>query len=231
MTPNLMTFATLLGRMDDILRRQSWTIQSGAAGSAVTRLAGCLVLTGMVYGAAMGTFEGIAGDRLWQVLYTAIKVPMLLLVTFLIGLPSFFVLNTLFGLRRDFLQALRALVAAQAGLAIVLASLAPFTLVWYASSTSYSAAIRFNGLMFAAASFSGQQLLWAYYQPLVRQNVKHRQMLWTWLAIYIFIGIETAWVLRPFVGNPSMPVQFFREDSWGNAYDVVARLVYDAVMH
>ena len=35
-----------------------------------------------------------------------------------IGLPSFFVLNTLFGLRRDFGQAVRALMATQAGLAI-----------------------------------------------------------------------------------------------------------------
>ena len=85
--------------------------------------------------------------------------------------------------------------------------------------------------MFAVASFSGQRLLWAYYRPLVRRNPKHRQMLWTWLAIYIFVGIQMAWVLRPFVGDPGAPVQFFREHSWGNAYDVVAQLMYDAVLH
>ena len=72
---------------------------------------------------------------------------------------DFFVLNTLFGLRRDFAEALRALVAAQARLAIVLASLAPFTLLWYASAANYPAAIRFNALMFTVASFSGQRLL------------------------------------------------------------------------
>ena len=231
MMPGLTTLTTLLARADDILRRRPWTIQSAPAGSALLWLAGSVVLFGMLYGAAMGTFDGIGGDRLWQVAYSALKVPLLLLVTFLIGLPSFFVLNTLFGLRRDFTQTLRALVAAQAGLAIVLASLAPFTLLWYASSADYSAALRFNGLMFAVASFSGQRLLWAYYRPLVRRNPKHRQMLWTWLAIYIFVGIQMAWVLRPFVGDPGMPVQFFREHSWGNAYDVVAQLMYDAVVH
>ena len=230
MTPCLTTLATLAGRTDDILRRRGWTIQAAPAGWTLCHLAGCLVLFGMLYGAAMGTFEGIGGDRLWQVLYAALKVPLLLLVTFLIGLPSFFVLNTLFGLRGDFVQALRALVAAQAGLAIVLASLAPFTLLWYASSANYPAALRFNGLMFAVACFSAQRLLWAYYRPLVCRNLRHRQMLWTWLAIYIFVGIQMAWVLRPFVGNPGSPVQFFREDSWGNAYDVVARLIYDAVV-
>ena len=204
MTPGLTTMTTLFARTDDILRRRPWTTQTAPAGAAVCWLAGSVVLFGMLYGAAMGTFAGIGGDRLWQVAYSALKVPLLLLVTFLIGLPSFFVLNTLFGLRRDFAQAVRALVAAQAGLAIVLASFAPFTLLWYASSADYSAALRFNGLMFAAASFSGQRLLWAYYRPLVRRNIKHRRMLWTWLAIYIFVGIQMAWVLRPFVGAPGL---------------------------
>jgi len=231
MMPGLTMLTTLFARSDDILRRRPWTTQSAPAGPALFWLAGNVALFGAVYGAAMGTFDGIGGGRLWQVAYSAVKVPLLLLVTFVIGLPSFFVLNTVFGLRRDFPQALRALVAAQAGLAIVLASFAPFTLLWYASSADYSAALRMNGLMFAAASLSGQRLLWAYYRPLVRRNVKHRHMLWTWLAIYIFVGIQMAWVLRPFVGDPSAPVQFFREQSWGNAYDVVARLIYDAIAH
>ena len=126
---------------------------------------------------------------------------------------------------------MRALIAAQAGLAIVLASLAPFTLLWYASSADYYAALRFNGLMFAVASLCGQRLLWAYYRPLAGRNATHRKMLWTWLAIYVFVGIQMAWVLRPFVGDPRLPAQFFREHSWGNAYDVVARLIYDAVVH
>ena len=178
-------------------------------------LAGCVLVFGMLYGAAMGTFAGVGGDRLWQVAYSAIKVPLLLLATFLIGLPSFFVLNTLFGLRRDFAEPLRALVAAQAGLAIVLASLAPLTLLWYASSANYEAALRFNGLMFAVASLAGQRLLRGLLSAAGRRNPRHRRMLWTWLAIYIFVGIQMAWVLRPFVGDPGLPVQFFREHSGG----------------
>ena len=87
-------------------------------------LGGCVVVLGFVYGMAMGSYGGVVGDRVWQLLYSGLKVPLLLLLTFLIGLPSFFVLNTLLGLRRDFREALRALVAAQAGVAIVLASCA-----------------------------------------------------------------------------------------------------------
>jgi hypothetical protein len=217
-------------RIDDLLRRR-WALQSRSPRSALLWLGGCILVFGMIYGAVMGAFGGFRGDRLWQVAISAVKVPMLLLGTSLIVWPSFFVLNTLFGLRRDFVQASGALLAGQAGLAVVLASLAPLTAVWYASSGSYPAALRFNGLMFAVASFAGQGLLRGYYRPLIARNAKHRRMLWLWLVIYVFVGIQMAWIMRPFVGAPGAPVELFRQESWGNAYEVVARLIYDAVVH
>ncbi len=214
---------------DDILRRRGWAARPVESGRALVRLAAAVLGFGMLYGTAMGVFGGVLGDRKWQVLYSAVKVPFLLLVTFLIGLPSFLVLNTLFGLRRDWGEAVRAVLAAQAGLAIVLAALAPFTLLWYASSADYEAALLFNGLMFAVASLAGQWLLRGYYRPLIQRNPRHRGMLALWLGIYVFIGIQMAWLLRPFVGDPGLPVQFFRHEGFGNAYEVVARLIYDAV--
>jgi hypothetical protein len=51
------------------------------------------------------------------------------------------------------------------------------------------------------------------------------------LAIYIFVGIQMGWVLRPFIGSPHAPVEFFRRESWGNAYEVVARLLYEALVY
>jgi hypothetical protein len=220
---------TLLLRADDILRRRDWTTRAGRARHVLPRLALCLTAFGMLYGIAMGSFGGLSGDRGLQIVYSAVKVPLLLLATFAIGLPSFFVVNTLFGLRRDFVEALRALVAAQAGMSIVLASLAPFTLFWYVSVSDYEGAILFNGVMFAIASFAGQKLLWDYYRPLILRNARHRRMLWTWLAMYVFIGIQMGMVLRPFVGVPSRPVQFFRAGAWENAYEVVAMLIYNAL--
>ena len=50
-------------------------------------------------------------------------------------------------------------------------------------------------------------------------------MLRAWLVIYVFVGIQMGWVLRPFVGNPVAPVQFFREGSWSNAYEVVLQMM------
>jgi hypothetical protein len=178
----------------------------------------------------MGSFGGLVGDHAWYILYSGLKAPLLLLATFVVGLPSFFVLNTLFGLRRDFREVLRALAAAQAGLAVMLASCAPLTLLWYASFADYESALRFNGFVFALASFAGQHLLRGYYRPLIARNRRHERMLWTWLGIYVFVGIQMAWTLRPFIGAAGAPVQFFRTGTeWESAYVVVARLIWGTV--
>jgi hypothetical protein len=173
----------------------------------------------------MGTFGGVTGERLLQILYSALKVPLLLIVTFSLALPSFFVLNTLLGVRSDFSIVLNALISTQAGLTIILLSLAPYTLFWYANSANYNAAILFNALLFAIAAFGGQWLLRCRYQRLIAANPRHRTLLRTWLVLYGFVGIQMGWVLRPFIGNPGMKVQFFREEAWGNAYVEVGQKV------
>ena len=180
---------------------------------------------GMLYGAVMGSF----GGRPLQAVYSALKVPLLVAATVALSLPSVFMLNTLLGVRGDFARAARAVGASQAGLAVVLAAMAPLTAFWYASSTDYHAAILFNGLMFAVASAGGQAVLRRGYRPLVAKDPKHRWLLRAWLVLYAFVGIQMGWVLRPFVGDPSGPVQFFRAGAWDNAYVIVARMVWDQV--
>ncbi len=178
-----------------------------------------LIVFGMFYGAMMGLFyDEDQSPRLLQSLYSAIKLPMLLMLTFGLALPSFYVLNMLVGLAGDFREALRALVATQAGLTIVLASLAPFTLMYYATTTNYDAVKLFNALMFTIASFAGQRLLKRFYGPLIARDRRHRRMVRVWIVLYAFVGIQMGWVLRPFIGDPAAKTTFFREGAWGNAY-------------
>src|SRR4051794_35937750 len=72
-----------------------------------------ITVFGALYGFLMGTFSGVRGDHSLQLIYSALKVPLLLLVTFGLSLPGFFVLNTLMGVRSDLQHALKALLAAQ----------------------------------------------------------------------------------------------------------------------
>ena len=102
--------------------------------------------------------------------------------------------------------------------ATALLALAPVTLVGYVSSASYPFATVLNGAVFAVASVAGQLGLARHYRPLVRRDPRHRIALRAWLALYVFVAIQLAWILRPFVGAPTMRVRFLRQDAWGNAY-------------
>lgn len=220
---------TLFRQADDLLRDRRGLAEPGRPLS-LGALARTLLIFGAFYGGIMGTFGGLAGDRIAQVAVSGAKVPFLLLATFALSVPSFYVLNTLLGLASDFPQAFRALLSTQAGLTIILASFAPFTLFWYASSADYTSAVLFNALMFGVASLGAQGLLRRGYRPLIAKNPRHRTLVRAWVVIYAFVGIQMGWLLRPFIGAPNEPVQFFRSGAWDNAYIVVARLIWDTVM-
>ncbi len=177
-------------------------------------LAATIALAGGLYGAAMGSF-GLVGA---QALYSALKVPFLLVAACLVCLPNFYVVNAVLGLHGDFAAALRGILSAQATLAVVLAALAPVTLFFYASADDYHAAKLLNGAMFALGSLGAQVTLARHYRPLVAKNARHRVALRCWPLLYVFVAVQLAYVLRPFVGHPAFPSEFLRERWWGNVY-------------
>jgi hypothetical protein len=209
---------TPLQQVDGLLRGRFASHSTASAWALLT-------LGGVAYGLVMGSYGLETEFRPWQMVYSAVKTPLLLLVTFALSLPSFFVLNSLFGLREDFGRVLNALASSQAVVTLVLASLAPYTAFWYLCSRGYSEAILLNGLMFAIASFSGQAALRRAFRPLIARNAWHRWLLWVWLVMYTFVGIQLGWVLRPFIGYPGTPVQFVREGGWDNAYVIVIQML------
>ncbi|MEM1445353.1 MAG: hypothetical protein AAGF84_04810 [Planctomycetota bacterium] len=207
---------------DAVLRGRAWPNSTRA-------LLLLVIGFGIAYGLVLGSYGGVSPDRWWQMGYSAAKVPMLLLLTFALGLPSFFVVHALLGLSRDFPEAVAALLKTQAALTVVLASLGPVTAVWYLSVPSYPLAILFNAGVFGVASLTGQVVLRRAYRPLVQRDPRHRRLLFVWLGIYAFVGVQMAWLLRPFVGNPDLPTRFFRPDAWGNAYEALWSIVMRAV--
>jgi hypothetical protein len=213
----------MLATVDDLLRARGRHAVGG--GVSWRELLSCLIGGGLVYGAVMGSF----GLKPLQGLYSAIKVPLLLGAASVVCLPSFFVINTLLGLRSDFGAACRGLLTDQATLAIVLASLSPLTAVAYASSADYRFAVLWNGLPFLIATLGAQTIVARHDRPLEERNPRHRFSRNAWIVLYIFVTVQLAWVLRPFAGSPGLPSRFFREDAWSNAYVVTARALADFV--
>lgn len=180
---------------------------------------------GFAYGLVMGSYAG----RPVQMLFSGLKVPMLLGIATLICLLNFFVVNSLLGLRDDFGMALRAVLTAQAAVAVSLAAFMPVTAFFYASlpdtRDSYPTAIAANGFIFLVASLGGQLALNRAYRALIVRNPQHRYGRLAWLGLYIFVAIQLAWTLRPFIGDPDKPTGFLRQGAWGNAYVEIARLL------
>lgn len=217
--------APLWRTAEAVLRGDPVTGPGEGVGRAAARLAACQVAFGALYGAVMGSFGGFAGDRGLQVIASAVKVPFLLVATTLLSLPSFFVVNTLLGLRADIAAALRAIASAQAALTVALASLAPVTALWYVTSRDYRGAILFNAFMFGLAAFGAQARLRRGYRPLLERDGRHRLVLRAWLVVFALVGIQMGWLMRPFIGSPDAPFQLFRPDTWGNAYEFVFDLM------
>jgi len=213
-----------LADIDGILRAEGRHAIGGGA-VPVGALAAAVAAGGFLYGAVMGSY----GGRPLQSLFSGLKVPVLLAVSTALCLPSFYVLNSLLGLRRDFAAALRGVLAGQAVLAIFLSALAPITAFVYLSTKGYDFAIAFNGFQFAIAALAGQLTLVRHYRPLVLRDRRHRIGRLAWFVLYVFVAIQMAWVLRPFIGSPNLATRFLRPEAWSNAYVEVLRIVWSAV--
>ena len=199
--------------------------RNGLATLSVSTLAWLILIGGMTYGCAMGSYNAVGAPRLLQALYSALKVPLLIAATFCLSLPSFFIFNTVLGLRDDFRLALRILLSSQAGQMALLASLTPYVLLWNASSPVHEPTILFNGLMFGISTLGGQLILRRAYAALIAQDPRHRVLLRIWIVTYAFVGIQLGWTLRPFIGDPHAPTAFLRADSLTNAYVALFEIV------
>ncbi|HEX6812542.1 MAG TPA: hypothetical protein VF384_13030 [Planctomycetota bacterium] len=181
----------------------------------------CIALSlagGALHGLALGASSGEPA----LAVYSAIKVPLLLLCSCLVTLPNFYVLHALLGLSADFAAACRGLWAAQAALAIALGAFAPVVVFVFASTNDGYLLTLLDGLLFALAAVVGQVVLARHYRPLLARDRRHRVTLASWAVLYVFFAVQLAWVLRPFLGTPGYPVEFLRSNALEqNAYVVL----------
>lgn len=44
------------------------------------------------------------------------------------------------------------------------------------------------------------------------------RILGSWLLGNMFLGCQLSWIMRPFIGSPSLPVTFLREDAFSGHF-------------
>jgi hypothetical protein len=171
-----------------------------------------MVLSTVVYLLAFGVVMGMSHS--WkQALMSALKLPMLFLITLLICLPTLYFFNLLYGSQLTFQQTgalMMAAVTVTGALGVAFTSIALFFLLTVGEQ--YNALVLLNVAILAISSWWGLSFLregMRYVQedaPTVRQ----RRILSTWLLIYAFVGTQMGWALRPFFGAPGQPFRVLR---------------------
>lgn len=217
-------------RVDYLLHHRDRILASLRADRDLGLLSGIFFVIGLVtcalYGAVMGATNLLQGSELdlphkfMQIGVSALKVPVLFLLTCAIVLPPIYVSNAFVGSKLSFRQMLAVLLSSLAVTTTVLASMATVSLFFALTSQSYHFLKLLHVLFFAYAGLAGL----AYQRRCLRELMPSGASaggLWVmWLVLYMFVGTQLAWVLRPFVGDPGTEFQVFRPRS-GNFYESV----------
>ena len=177
-----------------------------------------------LYGAVMGSTHS-----LWQVLSSAVKLPLLFLATLMVCSPTLYFFNLIFGSNQSLSQNFALILSAITVTAVLLLSFAPVVLFFLLTTSHYQFFKLLNVGVFTVAGVVGVLFL---SQGMVIVSASGREgadtrriVLWLWVLLYAFVGSQMAWTLRPFIGTPSiMEFELFRQLG-GNFYaDVFASI-------
>jgi hypothetical protein len=167
-------------------------------------------LYALLFSAGYGLFLGIFSGNL-QIIASLIKVPMLLTGTLLICLPVLYLLNTLVTYKLTLKQTLTLLLVSTYMMSFILVSMAPILLLFIVITELKRFISLLNMIMFMIAGFFSIRLvLWRGMQYLTRRSGSRPKVfvISVWILIYIVIGTQLAWVLRPFIGEKGRFVLF-----------------------
>ena len=222
----LHQFLHLLRGETGILRR--WITES-QAGRAASSLAVIFLGAGL-YGAAMGCWRAPL-----QALYVGIKFPLIVLLVSGGNALLNAMLAPLLGLNVGFRQSFFAILASFNIAAAILGSFSPLVafVVWNSppmspdlrlSGGAYSFIMLGHVAVIAFAGVAANLRLLAMLRSLSPSRAVAVRVLVAWLAGNLFLGSQLCWIFRPFIGSPTLPVQFLRAAALqGNFYEAVFR--------
>ena len=195
--------------------------------------------------ALYGVVLGLSNSWL-QALASAVKLPVLFLLTLAICLPTLYLFNLVFGSRLTVRQALAMVLAAITVTAMLTLAFAPISLFFLLSAPDYDffkllnvAILTLTGVVGLSFLVNGMQHIngepaLAPAQPAAGPEQSEAQaeprpvnmsLLYLWIVLYGFVGTQLGWTLRPFFGDPSQAFALFR-DIEGNFYvNVITSLI------
>jgi hypothetical protein len=228
----------LLGQVDVLLRAHGKNLRSAVSSGVIPRgvvLVAIVSLAGL-YGFFMGWYalRTLGMDGIRQMVSSTIKLPLLYLLTIAVTFPSLYVFGTLGGSTLSFRQSLRTIAEWIAIMAAVAASLGPILGFFTLSTDSYPFIVALNIVLLGVSGLAGCAALrrrLGYERVEVEGPVRpvgsdamRGRGFWVWVVIFGCVGLQMAWVMRPFIGAPGVGFAIFRATE-SNALEAVLRVL------
>ncbi|MDQ8182127.1 hypothetical protein [Pelagicoccus sp. SDUM812005] len=201
-----------------LLRGQGWRLWSGLS---------LIVLLGAgVYGATIGLWRNPL-----QALFAGAKFPAVVFLTCLGNAALNGILAQLYASGLSFRQTTLAILMSFSVASLVLLAMSPLTLflMWNTppldsggARTGHSVTLLSHVGIIVFAGWCGTWRLYRLLNYVSPSRSNARSTLVAWLAGNLLLGSQVSWILRPFIGNPNLPVEFLRDNPfYGGFYQQV----------
>jgi len=218
----------MLGMLDRLLRDRDSLLDEIFEGKGVaSRLRMFLVATVALlafYGFSMGLmgFRQSISLGLFQMLASAVKVPLLFLLSTAVCFPVLYIVQVLMGARLAFSQTLALILMALTLNGVLLASCAPIVFFFAVTGSSHDFMKLLHVFILGFAGVWSMMSLWLGLRTMCEKSSLYPpiavRILKVWILVFAFVGTQMTWSLRPFVGTAGMPeLTVFRQQE-GNFY-------------
>lgn len=194
------------------------------------------LLVGIVAGCGLYGFAIGLGRAPLMAFYVAVKMPLLIFLTLGVNGLINGMFGSLLGSGMSFRQTMQACLMSFALFALVVGSLAPVMIGMALDRPADGAAelpgwyrlfLLTNTAVIAFAGVIANHKLLRLIEAFSGSRPAAIRTLIAWLAGNLFVGAQLSYNLRPFFGNPDLPVQFLRPEPFdGTFYEAVWSMTF-----
>ena len=182
-----------------------------------------LVLFSFFYGAVMGAYHGF-----YQAISAGVKVAVLFSLVLIICFPAFFIIQYILGSRLRLAQMVSIILSGFVLTASIMLAFIPIIVFFLLTGGNYYFLQLLHIAVFLLSGVFGMKIIIDALQfSCETKNVYPHTgvvVFRFWVVIMVFVGIQLAWNLRPFLGDRGQPFELFRHYE-GNFYTA---LIYSA---
>jgi len=220
---------SILSIVEQVFRdRQAFFSEVQAADSLLHKIRNAAIVWAAAF-LLSGLVMGVPGG-VYQMLASAIKLPLLFAIVTLVGLPLLHLLALYSGLRLTIYQTAALLSGMLLIVSLLTLAFSPALLALWISVGHYGLYKLACGAVLALSGVLGILFLKQGLEKSESGSSQTREFLfWLWAALYALVGGQLAWIMRPFIGSPNEPFQFFR-GAGGSLYLEIARTFWSLIL-